>query len=379
LQQVTGVENEDSRYMALAVLEAEKGLGRTSPNPAVGAVIVQQHEVVGRGYHQKAGTPHAEVHAIANAGQRARGGVLYGTREPCHHHGRTPPCTEAILRAGLSTVVIGMPDPNPRVTGGGAQYLHQRGIKVRSGVLEEQCRALNYPFIKHSSTGLPWIIMKAGLSLDGRISRRRGQGEPLTGPQAKEYVHRLRNQTDAILIGVDTALIDDPSLTTRLVDVHDRRDPLRVILDSRLRLSPDARMLRQESAAQTWVFCGETACHQKEAQLCKAGARVVRVPTNRAQHLDLMAVFRFLGEQNCTSVLVEGGARIHGAVWGQGLVDELLLLYAPFIIGDLGTPLVENFHLERRPDTSIFSHSTVQPLGLDFLVRGLIQHDLRIV
>ncbi len=373
------MENEDSRYMALAVLEAEKGLGRTSPNPAVGAVIVQQNQVVGWGYHQKVGTPHAEVHAIANAGQRARGGVLYVTLEPCHHHGRTPPCTEAILRAGLSTVVIGMPDPNPKVTGGGAQYLHQQGIEVRFGVLEEQCRALNYPFIKHSGTGLPWITMKAGLSLDGRISRRRGQGEPLTGPQSKEYVHRLRNLSDAILIGVDTALIDDPSLTTRLVDVQDSRDPLRVILDSRLRLSPDARMLRQDSTAQTWVFCGETACHQKEARLSDAGARVVRIPTNRVQHLDLVAVFRFLGEQNCTSVLVEGGARIHGAVWRQGLVDEMLLFYAPFIIGDLGTPLVENFHLKRRPVTSIFSHPTVQLLGNDILVRGLIQHELRIV
>lgn len=370
------MKNDDSRFMALAVLEAEKGLGRTSPNPAVGAVIVQQNEVVGRGYHQKAGTPHAEVNAIADAGQRARGGVLYVTLEPCHHHGRTPPCTEAILRAGLSSVVIGMQDPNPRVTGGGAQYLHQQGIEVRSGVLEEQCRALNYPFIKHSGTGLPWIIMKAGLSLDGRISRRRGQGGALTGPKSKKYVHRLRNQTDVILIGVDTALIDDPSLTTRLVDTLDTRDPLRVILDSRLRLPTDARMLRQNSAAQTWVFCGETACHQKEAQLCDAGARVVRMPTNRAQHLDIMAVFRFLGKQNLTSVLVEGGARIHGAVWGQGLVDELLLFYAPFFIGDLGTPLIENFQLERTPVASIFSHCTVQTLGDDILVRGLIQHEV---
>ena len=372
------MENDDSRYMTLAVLEAEKGLGRTSPNPAVGAVIVQEGEVVGRGYHRKAGTPHAEVHAIADAGPRARGGVLYVTLEPCHHRGRTPPCTEAILRAGLSTVVIGMTDPNPRVTGGGAQFLHQQGIEVRSGVLNEQCRALNHPFIKHSATGLPWIIMKAGLSLDGRITRRRGQGEPLTGPQVKEYVHRLRNQTDAILIGVETALIDDPSLTTRLAGVQETRDPLRVILDTRLRLSSEARMLRQGSAARTWVFCGEQACRQKEAKLSAVGARIVRIPTNAARRLDLVAVFRFLGEQDVTSVLVEGGARIHGAVWGQGLVDEVLLFYAPFIIGDLGTPLVEGFHLERRPTTSIFSHPTVHTLGDDVLVRGLIRPEFRI-
>ncbi|MBM9535746.1 bifunctional diaminohydroxyphosphoribosylaminopyrimidine deaminase/5-amino-6-(5-phosphoribosylamino)uracil reductase RibD [Desulfobulbus alkaliphilus] len=373
------MENQDSRYMHLALLEAEKGLGRTSPNPSVGAVIVQQGEVVGRGYHQKAGSPHAEIHAIADAGQRARGGVLYVTLEPCRHRGRTPPCTEAILASGLATVVIGMEDPNPRVRGGGAKFLHQQGIEVRSGVLEEQCRALNHPFIKHSGTGLPWIVMKAGLSLDGRITRRRGQGEPLTGPQAKEYVHRLRNQTDAILIGVDTALIDDPSLTTRLIGSVDTRDPLRVILDGSLRLPPNAHMLRQDSAAQTWVFCSETACREKEAQLNDSGARVVRIPVDMTQRLDLMAVFRFLGENDCTSVLVEGGARVHGAVWGQGLVDELLLLYAPFIIGDLGTPLVEGFHLERRPATTIFSHPTVQTLGDDILVRGLIRPEFRIV
>lgn len=372
------MQNEDSRYMALAVLEAEKGLGRTSPNPAVGAIIVQQGKIVGSGFHKRAGTPHAEVHAIADAGQRARGGILYVTLEPCHHQGRTPPCTEAILQAGIAKVVIGMADPNPRVTGGAAQFLHLQGVEVRSGVLEEQCRALNHPFIKHSGTGLPWIIMKAGLSLDGKITYRRGQGAPLTGAAAKEYVHHVRNHTDAILIGVDTALIDDPSLTTRLAGARETRDPLRIILDTRLRLPPNARMLRQPSSAQTWVFCGEPACRDKEALLGDAGARVVRMPMDAEQRLDLMAVFRFLGEQDVTSVLVEGGARIHGTLWRQGLVDELLLFYAPFIIGDLGTPLVEGFHLAHRPETSIFSRSTVHSLGEDILVRGLLRPEFRI-
>ena len=364
--------NDHELYMEMALAEAAKGLGRTSPNPAVGAVIVKGGEIIGRGYHHRAGSPHAEVHALADAGPGARGATLYVTLEPCNHTGRTPPCTEAILRAGIATVVIGMADPNPRVTGGGGQYLRQQGLLVVNGVLEEQCRALNYPFIKHSATGLPWIIMKAGMSLDGKISLCRGQGTALTGPESQRLVHQLRNRVDAILIGVETALIDNPSLTTRLAGVPETRDPLRIVLDSRLRLSAEARMLTQDSAAATWIVCSQEASLAQEARLVARGAQVVRLPPDQEGRIDLNGLVRFLGDNNLTSVLVEGGARVHGAFYRQGLVDELLLFYAPCIIGDQGIPLVQGFSLKGRGHAPILGSSLVQSLGDDFLFRALV-------
>jgi len=368
-----GMQDDHSFYMRIALDEAKKGVGRTSPNPAVGAIIVKEGHIIGKGYHKKAGTPHAEVNAIADAGQTTQGATLYVTLEPCNHTGRTPPCTEAILRAGIGTVVIGMPDPNPRVNGGGADYLKQQGVEVCIGVLEQQCRALNRPFIKHSATGLPWMIMKAGLSLDGKITFCPGQGAALTGSESQRYVHQLRNQMDAILIGVDTALIDNPSLTTRLEGVSDTRDPLRIVLDSHLRLSADARMLTQKSSATTWIICGDKASPENEARLVSRGARVFRLSLASDQRIDLVELLRFLGQNNITSVLVEGGARVHGAFYRQKLIDELLLIYAPFIIGDQGTPLVQGYSLSHRAEAPLLFNTSVQLLGNDVLLKTLIQ------
>jgi len=367
------MDNEHVFYMELALAEARKGLGRTSPNPAVGAVIVNNGTVVGRGYHKKAGTPHAEVNAIADADGRTTGATLYVTLEPCNHTGRTPPCTEAILRCGITRVVIGMADPNPRVTGGGADYLRARGIEVCSGVLEPQCRALNYPFIKHSTTGLPWVIMKAGLSLDGKITFRPRQGEAITGPEAGQYVHQLRNQTDAILIGVETAIIDDPSLTTRLAEGGETRDPLRLVLDSSLRLPANAHMLTQDSGAGTWVVCREDASRKKEAELVAQGAKVCRLSANAEGRVELSALLSWLGAKHVTSVLVEGGARVHGAFYRQYLVDEMVLLYAPFIVGDNGTPLVRGYSLDSRAKAPLLRQVALQSLGNDVLLRALVE------
>ena len=367
--------DEHAQYMELALDEARKGLGRTSPNPAVGAVIVKDGRVVGRGYHKKAGTPHAEVNALMDAGPRAIGATLYVTLEPCNHTGRTPPCTHAILSSGITKVVIGMADPNPRVTGGGAQYLASRGIEMHSGVLGQQCQALNRPFIKHSATGLPWVLMKAGLSLDGKITFRRRQGEAITGSEAQRYVHRLRNQVDAILVGVETAIIDDPSLTTRLKGATETRDPLRIVLDTALRLPPEAHMLHQASAAETWVVCGEDAPRERATRLIDQGARICRVPVDAEGRVSLSAALSLLGGHSVTSLLVEGGARVHGAFYGQRLVDEVILLYGPFIIGDSGTPLVHGYRLEDggREHAPVLRDVSVQLLGNDILVRALTE------
>ncbi len=368
---MTAIQSDDIGFMRLALRQAEKGLGRTSPNPCVGAVIVSNGIVVGRGYHRRAGTPHAEINAIADAGEACAGATIYVTLEPCNHTGRTPPCSRAVLAAGLQRVVIGMADPNP-VAGGGADFLLSQGVEVVLGVLEEECRQLNYPFLKHSVSGLPWIVMKAGMSLDGRISRRRGYGCAVTGPESKVRVHELRNCFDAILIGIGTAAIDNPSLTTRLPDGG--RDPLRVILDSRLRLSPDALMLQQVSSAQTLVFCSHQASEEQQFRLEKAGAVIHRINVDQEGRLDLLQVLQQLGSSDITSVLVEGGAGIHGSFLRSGLVDQVFLFTAPYFIGEGGTPLVEGFSLnEQGAPALILKDMTIERLGEDVLLQGMLE------
>lgn len=357
--------------MRLALQEAGKGQGRTSPNPCVGAVIVRDDTVVGRGYHRKAGTPHAEVNAIAAAGAAARGATMYVTLEPCNHSGRTPPCTRAVLAAGISRVVVGMSDPNPAVAGGGGSFLASQGIEVETGVLEEQCRALNRGFIKHAATGLPWVVMKAGMSLDGKITFKRGRAGQITGEQSRLFTHRLRDTLDAILIGVDTALIDDPSLTTRLPDGAGR-DPLRVILDTTLRLAPQAAMLRQRSDAATWVFCGTDAPTAREEQLAGAGAVIRRVGRDERGRLDLVEVLRYLGRADITSVLVEGGATVHGSMLRQELVNQAYLFVAPFFIGRPGTPLVGDYAINDENGGLRLTDIELCHLGDDVLIQGLV-------
>ncbi len=360
---------DDTRYMQMAIDLARKGQGRTSPNPCVGAVIVRDGVVVGRGYHQRAGTPHAEIHAIADAGEACTGATIYVTLEPCNHTGRTPPCSRAVLSAGLKRVVIGMADPNP-VAVGGAQFLRDQGLEVEMGVLEQECRSLNYPFIKHVRTGLPWVVMKAGMSLDARISYQRGRGGAITGAEAKQRVHELRDRLDAILIGVGTALADNPSLTTRLVG--NGRDPLRVILDSRLRLPPDAAMLTQNSRAGTWIFCGPEASVERQQALEKAGAVVFRTETDRNGRVDPGKVLEVLGRRDITSVLVEGGGSVHGAFLGRRLVDQVFLFVAPFFIGDSGTPLVEGSLGCEDGQRLELGRVEVEQLGRDTLLQGIM-------
>ncbi|WP_446008550.1 bifunctional diaminohydroxyphosphoribosylaminopyrimidine deaminase/5-amino-6-(5-phosphoribosylamino)uracil reductase RibD [Candidatus Electrothrix sp.] len=369
----------DLRYMRLALKEAKKGLGRTSPNPCVGAVIVRDDEVIAQGDHRRAGTPHAEVNAIADAlekGMSCVGATIYVTLEPCNHTGRTPPCTQAILTAGFRRVVIGMADPNP-VASGGADFLRSQGLEVKLGVLEQECRQLNYPFLKHSVSGLPWVVMKAGMSLDGKISRRQGAGGAITGPEAKKRVHLLRDQLDAILIGSGTALIDDPSLTTRLGDRADRneaagQDPVRVILDSRLRLSPYAKMLTQNSSAPTWIFCDHNASEQKQKELEQAGAVVHRVESDQDGGLDLNQVLRCLGQADITSVLVEGGAAVHGSFLQKKLVDQVYLFTAPYFIGEQGTSLLSGYSLGEGEAPLCLENQTTEIVGQDILLQGLL-------
>jgi len=355
--------------MRQALREARKGIGRTSPNPSVGAVVVKNGSVVGKGYHRKAGTPHAEILALQQAGHKAEGGVLYVTLEPCNHKGRTPPCTEAVLRAGITRLVIGMFDPNPGVIGGGATYLASQGLSVTSGILEQECREINLPFIKHVTTGLPWVTLKAGMSIDGRIAARSGQSTRITGNESLRRVHTLRSQTDAILVGVGTILVDNPSLTARLSQGQGN-DPLRVVLDKELRMPESATILRQKSSAQTWIFCSGKVAQKKRESLEAAGAVIKTVPIAEKGLLDLHAVLAELGKANITSILVEGGSSVHGSFLQANLVDQLLLFVAPVILGEQGVPLATFSGRKKSEYVSQFEITTTRRYGGDILIEG---------
>ncbi|MEA2085039.1 MAG: bifunctional diaminohydroxyphosphoribosylaminopyrimidine deaminase/5-amino-6-(5-phosphoribosylamino)uracil reductase RibD [Thermodesulfobacteriota bacterium] len=356
--------------MKLALKEAAKGVGRTSPNPAVGAVIVKNGHIVGKGYHKRAGTPHAEIHALNAAGDQAKKATLYVTLEPCNHTGRTPPCTNAILKSGIRRVVVGMNDPNPGVAGGGCEFLSAHGLEVTIGVLKDACEKINRPFIKHITAGLPWVIIKAGISLDGRIAAPSGDSGWITNELSRLEVHRIRNKTDAIMIGIGTALSDNPSLTTRL-PVKKGRDPLRVILDTHLRLHPDAEMLQQSSNAETWVFCGPDPSEPKALTLKAAGARIKKVGLTPEGHVDIKDVLTELGRSGITSVLVEGGSRIHGALLRSGLADQAFLFVAPLFIGCNGVPLVDELGTKTIKTAQRIRMTRSRRFGEDVLIEGL--------
>ena len=315
--------------MGLALNEAAKGLGRTHPNPVVGAVVARGAQVLGLGHHRKAGGAHAEVEALREAGKKARGADLYVTLEPCNHQGRTPPCTDAILSAGIARVFIGSIDPNPLVKGKGAQRLRAAGVTVRTGVLGEACDAANEMWFKFITRKLPWVVLKAAVTLDGKLATVSGDSRWVSGPKSREMAHALRDELDAVLVGIGTALADDPRLTAR---GRGQRDPVRVVVDSTARLPPDARVLRQRSKAPTLVACTVRADPRRVKALQRAGAEIV-LCQSRDGRVDLKDLLRRLAGRGLTSVLVEGGAAIHGRFLSGRLWDELYLFIAPKVAG----------------------------------------------
>jgi diaminohydroxyphosphoribosylaminopyrimidine deaminase/5-amino-6-(5-phosphoribosylamino)uracil reductase len=366
--------NPDISFMKIALKEAKKGLGRTSPNPCVGAVVVKYGEIIAKGYHRKAGTPHAEIHALRSAGSEAKDATLYVTLEPCNHSGRTPPCTEAIKKSGIKKVVVGMIDPNPLVAGSGCDSLTEGGIEVKHGVLDEECKKINRPFIKHITTGKPWVILKAGCSIDGRIAVSSGQSGWITNDLSRQAVHRMRDRVDAILVGVGTALQDNPSLTTRL-QRKQGKDPLRVVLDSYLRLTPEAKMLTQVSESETWVFCSDECDKQKISLLEKAGARVIPVPCKGNGYLDLSAVLEELGSADKNSLLVEGGSHVHGSFLRAGLVDQVNLFIAPLFLGSDAIPVVDAMGIDLVQNGKRFSSVKTRRFGDDVLIEGIFDRE----
>jgi diaminohydroxyphosphoribosylaminopyrimidine deaminase/5-amino-6-(5-phosphoribosylamino)uracil reductase len=319
----------DEQYMRIALRLAAKARGRTSPNPMVGAVVVKNGKVIASGYHRKAGEPHAEAIALRKAGKFAKGAMLYVTLEPCSHMDkRTPPCTPLVMQSGVKRVVIAMIDPNPRVSGGGIKALRKAGIEVVAGVLEEEARRLNEAFIKHITTGLPFVTLKLAQTLDGKIATSSGESKWITGEKAREEGHKLRDSNDAILVGINTVLRDDPSLTAR---IPGGRDPVRVIVDSHLRIPLNAKVLARKSSAKTIVATLSDARKSKIKKLQDTGAEVLAVKSSHGR-VDLRDLMKKLGKQDIMSVVIEGGAEINAAALKAGLVDKVVMFLAPLLM-----------------------------------------------
>lgn len=356
--------DEDSRYMLRALELAERGWGRVSPNPMVGAVVVRDGETVGEGWHTEFGAPHAEVEALRAAGERARGATLYVTLEPCSHHGKTPPCTDTIALARIARVVYASPDPHD-MAGGGATRLADAGIEMLAGVEEQRARDLNAPFFHvHGAEERtrPWVEMKLALSLDGRVADLTGRSAWITSEPARDEVHRLRAGRDAIGVGIGTAVADDPLLTVRGA-VQPRRPPVRVVFDRSLRLPATGRLASTAGGSPVWVLTEAGADPAAESALQDVGVRVLRSS-------GLTDGLRALRAEGIQSLLVEGGARIASALLGAQLVDRLTLFYAPILLGpegaspfaELSSPAIEEAGRWRRIRTEAFGPDTLVSL-----------------
>jgi diaminohydroxyphosphoribosylaminopyrimidine deaminase/5-amino-6-(5-phosphoribosylamino)uracil reductase len=362
---------DDHRFMTRAIRLAARGLYTTHPNPRVGCVLVKQGEVVGEGYHRRAGEPHAERNALALAGDKARGATAYVSLEPCSHHGRTPPCSEGLIEAGVGRVVAAMQDPNPLVAGAGLRQLESAGIPVEVGLMQVQAEALNPGFIRRMRDGLPYVRAKLAMSLDGRTAMASGESQWITSAEARRDVHRLRARSSAIMTGVGTLLVDDPSLDVRLSPAELELDPdletprpLRVVLDPELATPTTARLL--QLPGETLILCAESDTGLTAA-LEGAGARVVSVAGNE-RRLDLKEVLRLLAGQQVNEVVLECGATLAGAMLEQGLIDELIVYLAPHIMGDGARGLFHLPALQRMADRHELQIDDVRQIGRDIRI-----------
>lgn len=356
--------------MERALKLAARGRGRTSPNPMVGAVLFRGGDVVGEGFHAALGGDHAEVVALRAAGGAAREATCYVTLEPCVHYGQTPPCTEALIRAGIRKVVAATYDPNPLVSGRGIERLREVGISVEVGLLEREALQLNEAYFKYIQTGIPFIVLKAALSLDGKLATRTGDSRWITGETARDRVHQLRNTVDAVMVGIGTLLRDDPLLTTRLAD-DGGRDPLRVVVDTRGRLPLTARLFRSGSRAPL-VAVGPRVSQTRVGQLRDHGADVMVLPLGQGG-ISLPHLIRELGRRQVTSVMIEGGGRLATAALHAGIVDKLVLMLAPILIGGKKAPtLLQGEGIEKLSEAFRIQQMTVQRLADDVVIEGYL-------
>ncbi len=362
----------DEQMMARAISLARNGLGRTSPNPLVGAVIVRDGRIVAEGWHRKAGTPHAEIHALNMAGELARGATVYVSLEPCAHYGRTGPCAKALVEAGVGRVVIAMTDPNPKVAGKGIAILQEAGIQVTTGVLEQEARQLNEVFLKWMTTGLPFVALKTAMTLDGKIATAAGQSQWITNEASRYETHRLRDIYDGILVGINTALADNPSLTTRLKE-YQGRNPVRIVVDSRARLPLTAKLVT-DGAARTIVAVTEQAPAERVEALRSAGVEII--VAGSSNHVDMQSLMEQLGAMKISSVLVEGGGSVNFSLLQAGLVDRVYAFIAPKLVGgrDALTP-VEGEGFQELDRAVELENIQLRQLGSDVLLTGIVKRN----
>lgn len=391
-KQVTNQTDEELMRECLKL--AQQAEGRTAPNPMVGSVVLDQSgKIVGRGYHQRRGEAHAEVNALNDAGEKARGGTIYVNLEPCCHHGKTPPCTDKVIASGVKKVVAGMIDPNPVVGGGGVKALQDAGIEVVSGVLEKECLRLNRGFIKRIKTGLPWVCLKLATTLDAKIADRHGGSRWITGAEARHFVHQMRNSFDAVLVGTNTALIDNPSLNVR--DIESSRDPVKVLVDKDLKVSFDAKLYTHKTEAKTLVITRDDLADRKLADLplveligvpyvvskpqpsnslIAAGVPLRREDDKQQDivHLDLQEGLRQLVKRGINTVLCEGGGNLAGNMIDAGLIDEIVWIVAPKLLHDpLAVPALGG--KARRLEDAVELHEvSVKHLGEDVAYCALL-------
>jgi len=349
--------------MELALKLAEKGRGYVSPNPLVGCVILKRNRIVGRGYHKKYGEAHAEINALNEAGKKARGATLDVTLEPCSHWGKTPPCTERIVDVGISEVIIGMLDPNPVVTG--SQELKFRGVKLKTGILEKEAKKQNEQYIKYIKTKKPFVIVKAAMSLDGRIATTTGHSKYITGREARKYVHKLRSELDAIMVGINTVLKDNPQLTTRLVR---GRNPFIIVVDSTLRIPVNAKLLNDPS--KVIIATSSKASKANVKQFLQRGVKVLTIK-QKGGKIDLNELMKELGKMEIGSIMIEGGAELNAEAIRSKIADKILFFIAPGLIGE-GLGAIGDLGIKKVDRSIKLKNLTSRKIGKDILIEAYL-------
>ncbi len=365
--------HSDIGFMQTALVLARKGLGLTAPNPMVGAVIVANGEIVGRGFHPRAGEPHAEIFALREAGDQALNAELYVTLEPCNHHGKTPPCTEAIIRSGIRRVVIGTSDPNPLVEGQGATRLKNAGIKVEVGLLAQECCQLNEAWNKFITTGLPFVTLKTAASLDGRIATPTGHSQWITNDKSRHYVHQLRAAHDAILVGIGTLLKDNPRLTARRPGEPDH-SPYRIVVDSLLRTPLQSKVFGSDGK-QRMLLATRQQSEKKLAPYRKLVKEILILPTNNLGQIDLLELMKNLAARKITSVLIEGGSEINGSALDNKIIDKICFFYAPILVGGRGSlGMISGQGADTIDQAMPVKNITIRHFDDDLCLEGYLDH-----
>ncbi|MBM4305935.1 MAG: bifunctional diaminohydroxyphosphoribosylaminopyrimidine deaminase/5-amino-6-(5-phosphoribosylamino)uracil reductase RibD [Deltaproteobacteria bacterium] len=356
---------DDERWMRRALRLAEKGRGRTSPNPMVGAVLVREGRIVGEGYHMRAGEPHAEINALQKAGGEAKGATLYINLEPCTHHGKTPPCAPALIQAGIKRAVVGMEDPNPMVKGKGLEMLRTAGLQVEVGIFKEACQKLNEAFCKYIQTKEPFVILKIAATIDGKIATQHGESKWITGEKSRHLVHHLRNEADGILVGIGTILKDDPLLTAR---IRGGKDAYRIVLDSHLRIPENAKII-DRNPEKTIIATTELAPKEKIEGFEKRGVQVL-ILNSKEGKVNLRSLLLKLGEMGMMSLLVEGGNEVNGSFLEEGLFDKIFLFLSPRLLGGQALGMFGGRGVEKLEETLFLNLVKIKKMGDDILFEG---------